>query len=80
MRFNLDSIFPKNSKPMYQNQGNQNSEYENVHHFSISAIKPIQNDYEVAEISYEEFTNSVLLERRKQPRKLGETRRAYNKQ
>ena len=78
MRFSFNSLFSKNTKPNYQIHDDQNSEHENVYHFSMSEIKPKQIDYEVAEISYEEFTKSVLFERRKHPRKLGETRKAYN--
>ena len=73
----FDSIFRKNVKQNFQNPSDSDYVFQNMPVFSISEIKPIKNNYEVAEISYEEFTKSVTYERRKQPRKQGETRRAY---
>jgi hypothetical protein len=77
MKSIFNSIFSKNNKPIFQNQSNHNLDSKDIPHFSILESKPQKSDYEVAEISYEEFKNSVLMERRKHPRKSGETRREY---
>jgi hypothetical protein len=73
MKSILDSIFSKNTKPIYQNQGHQN-----IPEFAITENGPMKNDYEVAEISYEEFIQSVSQERRKVARGNGEIRSSYN--
>ncbi|NOU25866.1 MAG: hypothetical protein HOO90_10090 [Methylotenera sp.] len=77
MKSIFNSIFSKNSKPAYHAQGYANQSDENIPHFTITENKSMQSDYEVAEISYEEFTKAALLERRKAPRKQGETRSTY---
>lgn len=83
MKSIFNSIFSKNAKPTfqnhkYQNQGHQNQDNEEILHFSISENGPMKCDYEVAEISYEEFIRPAIQERRKTPRKSGETRSTYN--
>ncbi|MDP1766285.1 MAG: hypothetical protein Q8K83_05215 [Methylotenera sp.] len=83
MKSIFNSIFSKNAKPVfrspnYQNQEHQNNDNEDIPHFAISENGPLKCDYEVAEISYEEFTRPDIQERRKTPRKSGETRSTYN--
>lgn len=85
--FNL--IFSKNTKSTFQNYSSQLSSFHNTERsnqtsktepqFSIFDHAPIKEDYQVAEISFDEFKSAtVKVERRKLPRKLGETRRAYS--
>lgn len=83
MKSIFNSIFSKNAKPIfqnhsYQNQDHQSHDNEDIPHFAISENGPLKCDYEVAEISYEEFTRPAIQERRKTPRKSGETRSTYN--
>jgi hypothetical protein len=54
------------------NQGNIEPRY------NIFTEAPIQDSYQVDEISFDEFKNSARIERRKFPRKPGETRSAYS--
>lgn len=77
MKSIFNSIFSKNAKPSHQAQHFVNQRDENIPHFTITENTSKQSDYEVAEISYEEFTQAALLERRKAPRKQGETRSTY---
>jgi hypothetical protein len=85
--FNL--IFSKNTKSTFQNSSFQRSSYHNAGRSSqISKTEPqfsifdnalMKEDYQVAEISFDEFKSStVKVERRKFPRKPGETRSAYS--
>lgn len=84
--FNL--IFSKNTQSTFQNSSFQQSSYRNAGYsnqisktepqFSIFDNVPLSEDYQVAEISFDEFKSSTLkVERRKFPRKPGETRSAY---
>lgn len=75
MKFNLNSIFSKNTKQNHQNQS-----YQNIPAFTIRENGPTKNDYEVAEMSYEEYSTFVCHERRKSVRGSGEIRSAYNAQ
>lgn len=77
MKSIFNSIFSKNAKPIFQNHNYQNQDNEDIPHFAISENGPMKCDYEVAEISYEEFTRPAIQERRKTPRKSGETRSTY---
>jgi hypothetical protein len=77
MKSIFNSIFSKNSNLIFQNQGNHNLDDQNIPNFSSYESKPPRIDYEVAEISFEEFKNSVTIERRKHSRKPGETRSEY---
>ena len=85
--FNL--IFSKNTKSTFQNSSSQHSSFNNSGRssqtsktepqFSIFDNAPMKEDYQVAEISFDEFKSStVKVERRKFPRKPGETRSAYS--
>jgi len=60
-------FFSNNTK-----QVNQNEVKKNTPEFAIfengPENGPMKNDYEITEISYEEFTKSVTQERRKTPR------------
>ena len=84
--FNL--IFSKNTQSTFQNSSFEQSSYSNTGRlnqtkktepqFSIFDNAPLKEDYQVAEISFDEFQSSTLrVERRKLPRKPGETRSAY---
>ena len=75
MKFNLNSIFSKNTKQVHQNQS-----FQNVPVFNINENGPMKIDYEVAEMSYEEYSTFVCQERRKSVRGNGEIRNAYNAQ
>jgi len=78
--FNL--IFNKNTKSTFQNAGgmSQASRISQVEpQFSIFDHALMNDDYQVAEISFDEFKSSaVKVERRKFPRKPGETRSTYS--
>lgn len=85
--FNL--IFSKNTKSTFQNSSSRHSNFNNSGRssqssktepqFSIFDHAPMKEDYQVAEISFDEFKSStVKVERRKLPRKPGETRSAYS--
>lgn len=85
--FNL--IFSKNTNLAFQNSSFQHSSYHNTGsssqtsesepQFSIFDNAPMKEDYQVDEISFDEFKNSTLkVERRKFQRKPGETRSAYS--
>lgn len=85
--FNL--IFSKNTKSTFHNSSYQQSSLSNAGHskkisknepqFSIFDNAPLKDDYQVAEISFDEFKSSTLkVERRKFPRKPGETRSVYS--
>ena len=92
MKSIFNFIFSKNTKSTFQNSSFQNSSFKTVSHISqaskISKNEPqlsifdnvsINDEYEVAEISFDEFKSStVRVERRKFPRKPGETRSAYS--
>ncbi|MDI1361525.1 hypothetical protein [Methylotenera sp.] len=93
MKSIFNFIFSKNTKSTFQNSSFQNSSFHNAAHISqaskISKNEPQLsifdnapiNDgcYQVAEISFDEFKSStVRVERRKFPRKPGETRSAYS--
>lgn len=82
--FNL--IFSKNTQSAFKNSSLQNAGHisqaskisKNEPQLSIFDYAPIDDDYQVAEISFDEFKNSaVSVERRKLPRKSGETRSTY---
>ena len=84
--FNL--IFSKNTQSTFQNSSFEQSSYSNTGRlnptkktepqFSIFDNATLKEDYQVAEISFDEFQSSTLrVERRKLPRKPGETRSAY---
>ena len=78
--FNL--IFHKNTKSTFQNAGGMNQASrmsQDEPQFSIFDHALINDDYQVAEISFDEFKSSaVKVERRKFPRKPGETRSTYS--
>jgi hypothetical protein len=85
--FNL--IFSKNTKSTFQNYSSKHSGIHNAGRsnqtsktepqFSIFDNAPMKEDYQVSEISFDEFKSSTLkVERRKLQRKPGETRRGYS--
>ena len=89
MKSIFNFIFSKNTKSTFQNSSFQRSSYDNAGRssqtskiepqFSIFDNAPMKEDYQVAEISFDEFKSStVKVERRKFPRKPGETRSAYS--
>lgn len=92
MKSIFNFIFSKNTQSTFPNSSFQNSSFHNASHISQAStiVKnepqvsifdnlPINDDYQVAEISFDEFKSStVRVERRKFPRKLGETRSAYS--
>lgn len=82
MKSIFNFIFPKNTKSTFQNAGGMNQASrmsQDEPQFSIFDHALIKDDYQVAEISFDEFKSSaVKVERRKFPRKPGETRSVYN--
>ncbi|MES1988501.1 MAG: hypothetical protein V4440_10820 [Pseudomonadota bacterium] len=78
--FNL--IFNKNTKSTFQNAGGMSQASrisQDEPQFSIFDHALMNDDYQVAEISFDEFKSSaVKVERRKFPRKPGETRSTYS--
>ena len=78
--FNL--IFNKNTKSTFQNAGGMSQASrisQDEPQFSIFDHALMNDDYQVAEISFDEFKSSaVKVERRKLPRKPGETRSTYS--
>lgn len=66
----------------YKNQNYPSKDNKNISNFVISDNGPKTCDYEVSEISYEEFIRSTeerrTQERRKNRRKIGLTRRNYD--
>jgi hypothetical protein len=92
MKSIFNFIFSKNTKSNFQNSSFQNSSFHNADHFSKTSKNSknesqlsifdnatISDDYQVAEISFDEFKSSTIrVERRKFPRKPGETRSAYS--
>lgn len=92
MKSIFNFIFPKNTKSTFQNSSFESSSFQNAGRIN-QAIKTsnnepqfgifdhalINDDYQVAEISFDEFKSStVKVERRKFPRKPGETRSTYS--
>jgi len=91
MKSIFNFIFSKNTKPAFQKASTRNSNVHNAGHThqasKISKNEPqlsifdhvlMDDDYQVAEISFDEFMSSTLrVERRKLPRKSGETRSTY---
>ena len=79
MKSIFNFIFPKNTKSTFQKSYAYQSKSHQVDNLSkaknaetkISIFDkiPMQNSYEVAEISFDEFKNSRNIERRKLPRK-----------
>ena len=92
MKSIFNFIFSKNTKSTFQNSSFQNSSFHSAGHISQSSkisknepqlsifdSAPINDDYQVAEISFDEFKSStVRVERRKFQRKPGETRSTYS--
>jgi len=84
MKSIFDLIFPKNTKSTFQhssfhNAGHIKQTSKTEPQFSIFDNALLKEDYQVAEISFDEFKSSSLkVERRKSPRKPGETRSAYS--
>jgi hypothetical protein len=87
MKSIFNYIFPKNTKSTFQKPYVQHSSLYNPDYVTKGSRTeselsffdniPMQNSYEVAEISFEEFKNTVKVERRKSPRKSNETRSVY---
>lgn len=84
--FNL--LFSKNNQPSFNNTSFHKAALQNVN--SMEQVRKVESEisifdktvaldsYQVDEISFEEFKSSVRIERRKTPRKPGETRSAYS--
>ncbi len=84
MKSILNLIFFKNAQPAYQSSSFQH-EASSVPAIKVEPQFAMQNnvtlkeDYQVAEISIDEFKSATLrVERRKFPRKPGETRSSYS--
>ena len=83
MKSILNLIFFKNVQPAYQSSSFQHEAPSRplIKVEPQSAIQhnaTLKEDYQVAEISLDEFKNATLtVERRKFPRKPGETRSSY---
>jgi hypothetical protein len=92
MKSIFNFIFPKNTKSTFQRSNTQKASIHEADRFSqaskvskndpqlsIFENVPLNDDYQVAEISFDEFKSSaVRVERRKFPRKPGETRSIYS--
>ncbi len=83
MKSILNLIFFKNTQPAYQSSSFQHEAPSKPTikvepQFAMQNNVALKEDYQVAEISFDEFKSATLIiERRKLPRKPGETRSAY---
>lgn len=87
MKSLFNFIFSKKTTSNFKNTSFENSKVSNEPS-NIKEIDPLpsffdtipaNDDYQVAEISLEEFTSTTIIERRILPRNLEETRSAYLK-